>query len=42
MLIPLGNPDYSGSRDQKDQGSKPAQANGSRYPILKKPSQEKG
>jgi hypothetical protein len=30
------NPTYSGGRDQKDHGSKPAQANSSRVPILKK------
>jgi hypothetical protein len=36
------NPSYSGGRDHKDPGSKPAWANSSRDPILKKnPSQEK-
>jgi hypothetical protein len=30
------NPSYSGGRDQEDHGSKPAQANSSRGPILKK------
>jgi hypothetical protein len=35
------NPSYSGGRDQKDQGSKPAQANSSRDPILKKLSQKR-
>jgi hypothetical protein len=30
------NPSYSGGRDQEDHGSKPAQANSSRDPILKK------
>jgi hypothetical protein len=31
------NPSYSGGRDQEDCGSKPAQANSSRDPILKIP-----
>jgi hypothetical protein len=31
------NPSYSEGRDQKDCGSKPAQANSSRDPISKKP-----
>jgi hypothetical protein len=30
------NPSYSGDRDQDDQGLKPAQANSSQDPILKK------
>jgi hypothetical protein len=30
------NPSYSGDRDQEDQGSKPAQANSLKDPILKK------
>jgi hypothetical protein len=30
------NPSYSGGRDQEDRGSKPAQANSYREPILKK------
>jgi hypothetical protein len=30
------NPNYSGGRDQEDPGSKPAQANSSQDPILKK------
>jgi hypothetical protein len=30
------NPSYSGGRDQKDHGLKPAQANSSQDPILKK------
>jgi hypothetical protein len=36
------NPSYSGGRDQDDQGSKPARANGSWDPILKKPITKKG
>jgi hypothetical protein len=35
------NPSYSGSRDQEDHSSKPAQANSPRDPILKKPSQKR-
>jgi hypothetical protein len=36
------NPSYSGGRDQEDQGSKPAQANSSMRPYLKKnPSQKR-
>jgi hypothetical protein len=35
------NPSYSGGRDQEDLGSKLAQANSSRDPILKKPYLEK-
>jgi hypothetical protein len=31
------NPSYSGGRDQEDHGSKPAWANSSPDPILKKP-----
>jgi hypothetical protein len=31
------NPSYSGGRDQEDHGSKPAPANSSQNPILKKP-----
>jgi hypothetical protein len=31
------NPNYLGGRDQEDCGSKPAQANSSQDPILKKP-----
>jgi hypothetical protein len=30
------NPSYSGGRDQEDHGSKPAQANSSARPYLKK------
>jgi hypothetical protein len=30
------NPNYSGSRDQEEHGSKPAQANSLRDPISKK------
>jgi hypothetical protein len=36
------NPNYSGGRDQEDLGSKPAQANSSRDPILKNPITNKG
>jgi hypothetical protein len=38
------NPSYSGGRDQEDHGSKPAQANSLRDPMLKKkkPSPKKG
>jgi hypothetical protein len=36
------NPSYSGSRDQVDLGSKPAQANSSRDPISKYPFTNKG
>jgi hypothetical protein len=36
------NPSYSGGRDQEYQNSKPAQANRSRDPILKKPFTKKG
>jgi hypothetical protein len=36
------NPSYSGSRDQEDHGSKPAQANSLTNPISKKPITEKG
>jgi hypothetical protein len=32
------NPSYSGGRDQEDHGSKPAQANSVRDPILKIPN----
>jgi hypothetical protein len=32
---------YSGGRDQEDHGSKPAQANSSRYPISKKAHHKK-
>jgi hypothetical protein len=35
------NPSYSGGRDQEDHSSKPAQANSSRDPISKKPSQRR-
>jgi hypothetical protein len=35
------NPSYSGGRDQEDRGLKPAHANSSRDPILKKPSQKR-
>jgi hypothetical protein len=34
-MAPAYNPTYSGGRDQKDHGSKPAKANSSRDPILK-------
>jgi hypothetical protein len=36
------NPSYFGGRYQEDQGSKPAQANSSQDPILKKPITKKG
>jgi hypothetical protein len=36
------NPRYLGGRDQEAHGSKPAQANSSQDPILKKPSQKWG
>jgi hypothetical protein len=36
------NLSYSGGRDQEDHGSKPAQANSSRDPILKIPNPKKG
>jgi hypothetical protein len=35
------NPSYSGGRDQKDRGSKPAWANSSQDPILIKPFTKK-
>jgi hypothetical protein len=35
------NPNYSGSRDQEDRGLKPTQANSSRDPISKNPSQNR-
>jgi hypothetical protein len=35
------NPSYSGSRDQEDHGSKPAQANSSTDPISKTPNLKK-
>jgi hypothetical protein len=35
------NPSYSGGRDQEDHSSKPAQANSSRDPISKNPSQKR-
>jgi hypothetical protein len=34
-------PSYSGGSDQEDHSSKPAWANSSRDPILKKPSQKR-
>jgi hypothetical protein len=36
------NPSYSGGRDQKDHGSKPAEANSLRGPISKKPNTKIG
>jgi hypothetical protein len=36
------NLSYSGGRSQEDHGSKPAQANSSRDPVLKNPSLKKG
>jgi hypothetical protein len=38
---PPCNPSYSGGRDQQDPGSKTSQANSSRDPILKNPSQKR-
>jgi hypothetical protein len=35
------NPSYSGSRNQEDHSSKPAQTNSSRDPISKKPSKKR-
>jgi hypothetical protein len=35
------NHSYSGGRDQKENGSKPAQANSSRDPISRNPSQKR-
>jgi hypothetical protein len=35
------NPNYSGSSDQEDHGSKPAPANSSRVPISKNTHQKK-
>jgi hypothetical protein len=35
-------PSYSGGRDQKDQGSKPARTSSSRDPILRKMNTDKG
>jgi hypothetical protein len=37
MVTHTCNPSYSGDRDQENRGSKPAQANSSRDPMLKKP-----
>jgi hypothetical protein len=36
------NPSFSGGRDQKDHGSKPAWANSLQDPLLKNSSQQKG
>jgi hypothetical protein len=36
------NPSYSGGRDQEDFASKPAQANSSQDPVLKKTHHQKG
>jgi hypothetical protein len=36
------NPSYSGGSHQKDQGSKPAQANSLKDPISKNPIRKKG
>jgi hypothetical protein len=36
------NPSYSEGRDQEDGDSKPAQANSSQNPVLKKPITNKG
>jgi hypothetical protein len=35
-VVQAYNPSYSGSRDQEDLGSKPAQANSSMKPYLEK------
>jgi hypothetical protein len=42
MVANTCNPSYSGGKDQEDLGSKPAQANSSRDPILKKTHHKKG
>jgi hypothetical protein len=42
LVAHVYNPSYSGGRDQEDHGSKPAWANSSRDPILKKPNTKKG
>jgi hypothetical protein len=41
LVAYICNLSYSGSRVQEDQGSKPAQANSSQDPILKKPFTKK-
>jgi hypothetical protein len=38
LVVHIGNPRYSGGRDQEDCGSKPAGANSSRDPSSKNPS----
>jgi hypothetical protein len=42
LVAPAYNPSYSGGRDQKDRGSKPAWANGLQDPISKKTITKKG
>jgi hypothetical protein len=42
LLAHTCSPSYSGGRDQEDRGSKPAQANSLRDPIVKKPFTKKG
>jgi hypothetical protein len=41
-LAHVCNPSYSGGNDQEDRGSKPAQVNGLKDPILKKILHKKG
>jgi hypothetical protein len=42
LVVHTCNPSYSGGRDQKYCDSKPAWANSSKDPILKKPFSKKG
>jgi hypothetical protein len=42
LVAHVYNPCYSGGRDQEDLGLKPALANSSQDPILKKPNTKKG
>jgi hypothetical protein len=42
LVVHTCNPSYSRSRDQENQGSKPAHANSSQDAILKIPITEKG
>jgi hypothetical protein len=41
-VVHISNPNYSGGRDQEDDGSKPDRANSSQDPILKNPITKKG
>jgi hypothetical protein len=41
-MVHAYNPSYPGGRNQEDHGSKPAQANSSTRPYLKKPFTEIG